>query len=426
VHQSNKRGGAEVNDSHPDITDAQLAQLSFLDSIVENIPAMVFVKDASDLRFVRFNRAGEELLGYSRDELIGKNDYDFFPAAEADAFTAHDREVLSSGLMVDIPEEPIVTRHQGTRMLHTKKIPLLGPDGRPQYLLGISEDITEVRGARELLTTAREAAERANRAKSEFLSRMSHELRTPLNVILGYTQLLLSDDVPPPVTAGVQQIHTAGRHLLELINEVLDISRIEAGRLSLSVEPVQVDLIVREVLALITPLATARSVRLSNAPAGGHYVEADRQRLRQVLINLVTNAAKYGAEGGEVLIEVTSVADERVRISISDTGPGISADQIALLFQPFERLGADEGEIEGTGLGLALSKGLTEAMGGRIGVSSEPGSGSTFWIELSASHELAVEADGDAHPPEGSSLSAATARSSMSRTTSPTCASSRR
>ena len=379
-----------VSDPILDPVQDPVAQLSFLDSIIENIPAMVFVKEAADLRFVRFNRAGEELLGYDRSELLGKNDFALFPADEAEAFRAMDREVLRRGELIDVPEEPIVTRFRGTRILHTKKIPIRGRDGEPAYLLGISEDITEGRGNEQELRRAREEAVRANRAKSDFLSKMSHELRTPLNVILGFSQLILSEETSTETNDGASQILAAGRHLLDLINEILDISRIEAGKLALSVEPVELELIIREVLSLLAPLATARSVDLVVQPGDGRYVQADRQRLRQVLLNLVSNGVKYNKFGGEVRIEVRRVAGG-LRLCVSDTGPGISEERLPLLFQPFERLGAEASGIEGTGLGLALSKGLTEAMGGSIGVNSRMGCGSTFWVELAEASEQVLD-----------------------------------
>jgi PAS domain S-box-containing protein len=355
----------------------------FLSSIVEHIPLMVFVKDAEDLRFELFNRAGEELLGYSRHELIGKNDFDFFPKEKAEHFTGMDREVLAKGEMMNIAEEPIDTKY-GPRVLHTRKIPVLDEDGNPRYLVGISEDITERKQAQEQVRQAKEEAERANKAKSEFLSRMSHELRTPLNAILGFGQLLESADLQPNQRERVVQMMKGGRHLLELINEVLDISRIEAGSMPISLEPVHVESALTDVLDLIAPLAAERGISLErpSKEAADKYVLADNQRLRQVMLNLLSNAIKYNREGGKAKVSFAETSPGSLLILVTDTGKGIPEDQQRKLFTPFERLGAEQSAIEGTGLGLALSKLLIEAMGGTLGVESEPWIGATFIVKL--------------------------------------------
>ncbi|MGQ0520966.1 MAG: ATP-binding protein [Actinomycetota bacterium] len=357
---------------------------SFLDSVIENIPNMVFVKDAEELRFVRFNRAGEELLGYSRDDLVGRNDFDFFPPEEARFFVEKDREVLERGRLLDIPCEPVQTRHQGERILHTRKIPIMGPDGSARYLLGISEDITERQRAEAALEEARLTAQRANEAKSQFLSRMSHELRTPLNAVLGFGQLLALDDLSAGQRESVDQIVRAGGHLLELIDEVLDISRVEAGQLRLSMEPVSLEEVVAEALGMVRPLAAARRVRIPErlTGAGGRHVQADRQRLRQVVVNLLANAVKYNRHDGEVAVVCESPEPGQLRLLVSDTGIGMTQQDLDRLFQPFERLGAEQSGVEGTGLGLVLTKQLVEVMGGVIGVSSEVGSGTSFWVDL--------------------------------------------
>ena len=362
--------------------ELQRAQ-TFLDSLIENLPDMVFVKEAKTLRFVRFNRAGEDLLGYPRAELIGKGDHDFFPRDEADAFIAKDREVLEGGRVIDIPEEPIDTAHLGRRILHTKKIPILDEHGAPAYLLGISEDITERKRVEDEVRHARREAERANLAKTEFLSRMSHELRTPLNAILGFSQLLEMDGLTPEQGENVAFITQAGRHLLELINEILDISRIESGQLTISAEPVAVDELVREAVALAGPLAKERGIEIDAVDAAcACHVLADRQRLRQVVLNLLSNAVKYNRAGGSIALRCTSADPERLRISVTDTGYGIAPDDLERVFRPFERLGAELGAVEGTGIGLPLTQGLVEAMGGTIGVESELDVGSTFWVEF--------------------------------------------
>ncbi len=254
---------------------------------------------------------------------------------------------------------------------------------------------SQLEEANKSLQIAREAADTANQAKSEFLSRMSHELRTPLNAILGFGQILEMDDMPPRRRENVQHILKGGRHLLDLINEVLDISRIEVGHLALSLEPVPVDTTVRAVLDLVRPLTVEGNVQLINEipPHSDWCMLGDRQRLTQTLLNLVSNAIKYNRDGGSVTIVGEEVSREAIsgqggeqrrvlRLSIRDTGNGLSKGDIARLFVPFERLGAAKTRIEGTGIGLALSKRLVEVMGGQIGVWSTPGQGSTFWIEL--------------------------------------------
>ena len=234
------------------------------------------------------------------------------------------------------------------------------------------------------LREANQEADRANQAKSEFLSRMSHELRTPLNAVLGFAQLLEMDSLNPEQLEAVGHILKGGRHLLELINEVLDIARIEAGRLSFSLEPVPVKVVLQETLDLIAPLAAEEDIRLTieadSTPE--RHVLADGQRMKQVLLNLLANAVKYNRKGGRVALSYQVTPEGRLRIKVSDTGPGIAPERMKRLFIPFERLGAEQTGIEGTGLGLALSKRIVEAMGGTLGVESTAGQGSTFWIEL--------------------------------------------
>src|SRR5271165_1514698 len=234
-----------------------------------------------------------------------------------------------------------------------------------------------------MLSRAKEEAERANRAKSDYLSRMSHELRTPLNASLGFAQLLEMAGLEQKNQESVGQILKAGRHLLSLINELLEISRIEAGRLSLSLEPVQLPMLMQEAMAMVRTQASARQIRvLDDAARSILFAQADHQRLKQVLLNLLTNAIKYNRTSGTVIVSTEDNGKGRVRIRISDTGEGISAEKIPRLFQPFERLGAEQTEVEGTGIGLALSKRLVELMGGTIGIESQVGAGTMFWVEL--------------------------------------------
>jgi signal transduction histidine kinase/ActR/RegA family two-component response regulator len=247
----------------------------------------------------------------------------------------------------------------------------------------LEREIIERKQAEADLLVAKGAAERANRSKSEFLSRMSHELRTPLNAILGFSQLLEADIVETLTDShreNVLEILNAGNHLLELINEVLDLSRIETDKLSLAMETVGVAPALEECLSLMAPIADRRRVRLEEraAPCAGISVRADRTRFRQVVLNLLVNAVKYGPEGGKVVVECAREEDGGLRISVSDEGPGISADGMKHLFEPFNRLGFENSSIEGTGIGLTLSKRLMELMGGFIDVQSAPGKGSRF------------------------------------------------
>jgi signal transduction histidine kinase/CheY-like chemotaxis protein len=233
------------------------------------------------------------------------------------------------------------------------------------------------------LTAATAEADRANRAKSEFLGRMSHELRTPLNAILGFGQLLEMGTLAPKHREGVEHILRAGRHLLGLIDEVLDISRIEAGRLQLSLEPVPVEATLRHAIDLVRPLARGHDIRVDLEPVDERlHVLADRQRLQQVLLNFLSNAIKYNRAGGTVTASCARGEGSRLSIDVTDTGPGIATAKLDRLFVPFDRLGAEGSGVEGTGLGLALSKSLVEAMGGAIRVRSREGEGSTFSVEL--------------------------------------------
>jgi signal transduction histidine kinase/CheY-like chemotaxis protein len=239
------------------------------------------------------------------------------------------------------------------------------------------------RATQAALIRAREEAERANLAKSEFLSRMSHELRTPLNVVLGFAQLLeMREAGAARDREPVEHILKAGRHLLELINEVLDLSRIESGRMTVSPEPVEAIGLAGEALDLIRPLAAERGIRLVADLEGEAHVTADRQRLKQVLLNLLSNAVKYNRYEGEVSVRWRATARRWLRLEVRDTGPGIAPGLMNRLFEPFERLGAERSRVEGTGLGLALSRQLVELMGGQIGAESVVGQGSTFWIEF--------------------------------------------
>ena len=235
------------------------------------------------------------------------------------------------------------------------------------------------------LRDARGAAERASGAKSEFLSRMSHELRTPLNSILGFAQLLQMDELPEEQSAAVAHILRAGRHLLDLIDEVLDIARIESGHLELMMTAVAVPDVVNDAVELTRLMAEGAdvSVRVAIDRESSVRVRADRQRLLQVLLNLLSNAVKYNHPGGHVDITCHQSAPGRVRLVVADSGRGIRPEDVDRVFTPFDRLGAEQSAVEGTGVGLALSQQLVQRMDGRIGFESNPDVGSLFFVELS-------------------------------------------
>jgi signal transduction histidine kinase/AmiR/NasT family two-component response regulator len=236
------------------------------------------------------------------------------------------------------------------------------------------------------LESAKSVAEKANLAKSEFLSSMSHELRTPLNAILGFAQLMSQSSPPPTASQArrIAQILQAGWYLLKLINEILDLAVIESGKLSLSKEPVSLSEVMNECQAMMEPQALQRGIIMSfprfDAPV---FVSADRTRLKQIVINLVSNAIKYNAERGTIVVGCAGSGSERIRLSVKDTGAGLPPEKLAQLFQPFNRLGQEASGVAGTGIGLVMSKRLANLMGGVLGVESTVGVGSTFWCELS-------------------------------------------
>jgi PAS domain S-box-containing protein len=277
-----------------------------------------------------------------------------------------------------------IVRPDGTvRHVHELAQMEIDATGGVVRLIGTVQDVTEQVEVEQALMAASEEADRANQAKSDFLSSMSHELRTPMNAILGFGQLMEYDDaLPGEHQDNVGEILKAGHHLLELINEVLDLAKIESGHVDLSLEPVDVCTIVDECLSLVGTLAAKRDIQLSHSGLKGVAVRADRMRLKQALLNLLSNAVKYNREGGSVRLEVRPQGAERLCIQVTDTGPGIPAERQAELFQPFNRLDAKHSNIEGTGIGLTITRRLVEMMGGIVDVESEVGVGSTFWIEL--------------------------------------------
>lgn len=359
----------------------------FLDSILRQTSEAIIVADAAGTLQV-FNPAAERLYGMTGGEARPDEWVARFKVKTLDG-RAHPLEELPLFRALQGEEVQdarwIVERHDGEHRTHIGSAsPLRGPDGRPAGAVIIARDDTDRLAAAEALTRARLEADRANKAKSVFLSRMSHDLRTPLNAILGFAQLIEMDTLSGDEADNARQILRGGRHLLDLINEVLDISTIEAGRLALTTEAVPLAHAIRDVVNFIRPLGDARriAVTIEGATVCAAHVLADPQRFRQVLLNLLGNAVKYNHYGGTVRVECDEQADGTVRTSITDNGAGISPEKLGLLFEPFERLGAERTTVEGTGLGLALAKGLVEAMGGSLGVRSQLNRGTTFWVDL--------------------------------------------
>jgi len=331
--------------------------------------------------FCAMNPAWTRTLGWTIEELQSRPFMEFVHPDDR-AATVRETLKLQSGLDVCSFENRY--RHKDGSYRWLLWSTTASREERLYY--AVARDITSRHGFEEELRVAKESADRANSAKSEFLSRMSHELRTPLTSVMGFSQLLEMGTLAPKDQAeAIRQIRKAGQHLLDLINEVLDIARVESGRMPLSMEPVLVSSVVVDAKDLVRPLADQRGIALRNEgseAAFGLHVHADRQRLKQVLLNLLANAVKYCGGGCTVTFGVEERAGGVLRLAVRDTGPGIAPELLERVFTPFDRLGAEGDGEEGTGMGLALSKRLVEAMGGTIGCESEIGLGSTFWIDL--------------------------------------------
>ena len=367
----------------------------FLDSIVENIPHTIFVKEAESLRIVRFNRAGEELLGVGRDEVVGRIAFPLYTEAQVESCAAADRELLRGGKPLSIAEETVETRSRGPRLVLTKKIPIPGDDGRPRYLLGITRDITEEKLAERELREAKEAAERASRIKSGFLSNMSHEMRTPLNSIIGFARVLESGRfgaLGERQQEYVQYILRGGTHMLNLVNDLLDLRRLEEDRDALARTRLELGQLVDEALQLVKALADEKGHRVDvELPDQLPDALADRRAVVQILVNLLSNAVKFTPSAGRITVRARAIADQ-LSVAVEDSGIGIRPEDQPRLFTYFEQLGAKhDHSMKGSGIGLALTRALVEKLGGTISIKSAAGAGTTFefsiprWMEQAAS-----------------------------------------
>jgi PAS domain S-box-containing protein len=395
----------------------------FLDSIIEHLPAMIFVKDAVDLRFARFNRAGETLLGMSREDLIGKNDYDFFPKEQADFFTQKDREVLASRALHDIPQEPIATA-QGTRWLHTLKIPILDDGGEPRFLLGVSMDISSQKHAEELLRSTNEELERRVKERTSELKKqledlrrtedalarteeqlrqsqkmeaigrlaggIAHDFNNLLSVVLGYADMVLQQ-MPKehPHHPYIEEIERAGSRASELTHQLLAFGRRQV------LKPIRLDLnaVVFRMERMLSRLL-GEDIELALQP-GLHLgtVMADASQVEQVLMNLIVNARDAMPRGGTLTLRTDNCELDQaaanshlgaepgsyVRLGVQDTGLGMDKATQSQIFEPFF---TTKEPGRGTGLGLSTVFGIVRQSGGFIGVESAPGQGANFGVYL--------------------------------------------
>jgi two-component system sensor histidine kinase/response regulator len=272
--------------------------------------------------------------------------------------------------------------------------PVFDTDNNLMYVRVDSMDITSRKIAEKNIIFAKEEAERANAAKSEFLSRMSHELRTPMNAILGFSQLMsfdTSETLSPSQNARLHEISKGGKHLLDLINEVLDLSRIESNQFTLSIENVNIHEVIKETLNLIFPMAQKNNISIENKFQENLFVLADRTKLKQVFLNLLSNAVKYNSDNGSIVLDSHVTSEGKVSISVKDTGAGLSPQQQKSIFEPFNRLDVDKTEIEGTGIGLTITQRLIEHMNGSIEVESKEGQGSSFILRLQEGKEVGLK-----------------------------------
>ena len=357
-----------------------------LRQIAESVDLVFLLLQLDPPAYLYVSPKARQLIGIDTDSPVDADLHHALRLVHPDDFAELERGFLvdAGAGRVAVSEHRMLTEDGQVRWVRAVATPVLRPDGPTERTVITLEDITDWVLAAEALRAAESSARAANDSKNQFLSRMSHELRTPLNAVLGFGQLLRRQLAGTEHAEAVEYVLKGGQHLLDLINDVLDISRIESGQMSLSMETVSLATLVDETLQLMGPLA--RNAEVTLEPASGDpsvMLLADRQRVRQILLNLLSNAVKYNKDGGRVWVS-WEIDDEVVRLSVRDEGPGIAPDLQERLFQPFDRLGAESTAVEGAGIGLALTQSLAELMGGAVSVRSTPGDGATFLVTLPA------------------------------------------
>lgn len=357
---------------------------AFIENVFENIPSMIFIKNADDLRFVRVNKAAEELLGYTKNELNGRMDYDFFPKDQADFFTSKDRAVLENNTLIIVEEESIDTKF-GKRILSTKKIAIRDAKGRNRYLLGISEDITSRKAIENALIVAKEKAEESDRLKSAFLQNISHEIRTPLNAICGFSEKINSpriDDERRKLYSKI--IVDNGLQLLNIVTDLLTISALETGQARVNNTTVCINQLLREQYATLTKQIGTKKIILSigkSLDEETSTIITDKDKLTRILTNLISNAIKFTQAGSVDFGCQIKGCD--LEFYVKDTGIGVDQSKYEWIFKRFVQADSEiQHTFGGTGLGLSICKGLVELIGGKIWLESEPNQGSTFYFTI--------------------------------------------
>ena len=353
--------------------------------MVESVTDYAIVMLDPQGRIMSWNSGAQRIKGYSAEEIVGQSFTRFYSSKDAER-GAPTRDLEAARTRGRFEDEGWRMRRDGsTFWANIVLTAVLDHAGNLRGFAQLTRDLTGRRQAEEEIAKAKAVAEKTSLASAEFLSGMSHELRTSLNAILGFAQLMESEQPPPTPSQkeSVAKIVQAGWYLMELINEVMDLAMIESGRLSWSLEPMSLADVMHECHAAIEPQAQKSGIRMTLPEIDGQcFIKADRTRVKQVLTNLLSNAIKYNRPGGSVVVECSVSAPQRVRISVTDTGAGMQPEHLAQLFRPFSRVGQETSAAAGAGIGLVVTKRLVELMGGAIGVRSHVGKGSVFWIEL--------------------------------------------